>query len=294
MRRAHFVILLFGLLGAEARPATAGAWLRDPGAWYLRGAWLTHTTRERCDCEGTTVQAEPFSGRYREQLVFGYAEWGATERLTLVGSFGYKDARIVEAQVPDYGTRSTTDLRLGARVGLHRGAWPISAEFALAAPTYPRTDPTQPVSGRQQYLPAGSGRIEAEARLQVGRSLFPLPLYTNLDVGYRARGGSFGDQWLLAFEAGGQWGRLFAKSELRAMLPTGELCTSSSAGSVNFQERNLRWAPELAVRVGEQAWLGAGASVPLSLRNALQGTQWSISLAWVRPGPASEGAGSGH
>lgn len=294
VRRALRALLFLLILGVVVPDARAGAWLREPGGWYVRTAWLNHTTRDRWDCEGVRASAEPFGGRYREQLLFGYVEWGATERLTLVGSLGYKDARIVGAQVPDYGTRTTTDLRLGTRVGLHRGSWPVSAEVTLAAPTYPRTDPTQPVGGREQFLPGGTGRIEGEARLLVGRSLFPFPLYANLDLGYRARGGAFGDQWLLAFETGGQWRRLFVKSELRAILPTGALCSSASAGAITFHERNWRWAPELAVRIGERTWLGTGANVPISARNALQGTQWSVSLAWQRPGRPPDEARAGR
>lgn len=266
--------------------ARGGAWLRDPGGWYLRASWLAHQTRERADCAGESVAAEPFGGRYREQMAFVYAEWGASQRITLVGSFGYKDATIEDAAVPDYGTRSTTDLRLGSRLGLRRGAWPVSLEVMFAVPTYPRTDPTRPVGGREQFLPAGSGRLETEMRVLVGRSLHPLPLYTNLDLGYRLRSAPFGDQWLLAWELGGQWRRWFAKSELRALLPTGDLCASASAGAITFHERNLRWAPEIAFRVGSRTWLGVGASIPWSIRNALEGTQWAVSLAWQRPGRA--------
>jgi hypothetical protein len=286
VKLSYSIALFFALVNVACGPtsAWAGAWLREPGGWYAKSTLLAHATRDRWDHQGATTSAEPFGGRYREFHVHQYVEWGASRRLTLVGSFGVKDARIEDAVVPDYGTRSTTDLRIGGRFGLSRGGWPLSLEGSLALPTYDRTDPTLPIGERPQFLPAGNGRAEAEVRVLLGRSLHPIPLYVNLDAGHRFRGGGFGDQWLLAAEAGGTWKRLFAKAELRGTLPTGELRTGSSAGTVSLQERSWRIGPEIALRLGANSWVGLGAAVPFASRNALQGTQWAVSLAWRRMG----------
>lgn len=281
------VCVLWTVAFASVEPATAGAWLRDVGGLYAKTSLLGTATDERFDCEGDRTAAEPFGGRYRERLWFTYLEWGVHERLTLVGSFGVKDARIVDAEVPDYGTRSTGDLRLGVRWGWLRGAWPVSLEVIGSLPTYPRTDPRVGVGAREQFLPAGSGTFESEWRILVGRSLHPLPLYANLDLGYRTRGGAFGDQWLFAVEAGGTAGRLFLKNEVRALLPTGDPCASSSAGAVTLHERSWRWNPELAVALSERWWVGLGTSLPLDGRNALSGIQWTLSLSFERRGSGS-------
>lgn len=286
MKLSSSIALLFAVVAILCGPssARAGAWVREPGGWYVKSSLLAHSTRDRWDHAGATTAAEPFGGRYREVQLHQYVEWGASRRFTLVGSFGFKDARIEEAQVPDYGTRSTTDLRIGGRFAVSQRSWPLAIEGSLALPTYDRTDPSLPVGQRPQFLPAGNGRVEAELRLQLGRSLHPIPLYVNLDAGRRFRGGSFGDQWLVAAEAGGTWSRLFAKAEVRGTLPTGELGTGSSAGTVSLQERTWRFGPELAFRVRDSTWVGLGASLPFSSRNALQGTQWSVSIAWQRMG----------
>jgi len=262
--------------------AVAGAWLQAPGEAYVKTSWLRLHADERASCDGGREGVESFGGSYRENQAFVYAEVGVAPRITAVGSFAYKDARIVDGDVPDYGTRSTGDLRAGVRIGVLSGAIPMSVETLVSIPSYPRSDPTDPIGQRQQFLPAGTGNIDVESRLQAGFSLHPLPLYVNAEAGVRARGGGYGDQWLVAFEVGAVADRLFVKSDLRGTIGHGEFCENASAGAVSIDERVWQWAPEVSVRVGRDLWLGAGVSLPFAARNALIGPQWSLSLAWQR------------
>ncbi|RKZ16663.1 hypothetical protein DRQ53_05715 [bacterium] len=284
MRSYSVLALLFFLL-ADAGPAVAGAWVQPPGASFLKAGALYSSTENRVDCHGEIEAAEPFGGAYRERKFFLYGEYGLIEELTLLGSFVFGEQEIVDAVVPDYGTRSTGDLRMGARWGLRRDPrWPLSVEAVLSVPTYPSTDPTLPVGEREQFLPSGSGTIEAELRLQAGVSFWPLPFYANLDGGYRSRGQPYGDQWLLTGEVGGSTGRFFGKVELRGIWPDGDPCSSSSAGAVSVHERSLRLGPEGSVRVAGNWWLGATWSTLLSGRNTLDNDQWLLSVSWARPG----------
>ena len=214
---------------------------------------------------------------------FTYVEFGIRPWVAGVASMAAKDTRLVDASVPDFGTRSTGDLRLGARWALVRGPVPVSLETTATVPTYPRSDPRALASEREQFLPAGTGHVEWEGLLQVGLSLYPWPVYANLAAGRRERGGAYGDQWLVTVEAGTTVGRVFAKSDLRGVIADGDLCDTASAGAVTFEERSWHWAPEVAVRVSDRWWVGAGAAVLLSGRNTLDGTQWSLSLTWQKP-----------
>jgi hypothetical protein len=270
------------LVAGESR---AGAWLQARGASYLKLTAVYSATDDRLDGHGNREPAEPFGGTYRERKLFWYGEYGVLHWLTLVGSFGWGEQEIVDALVPDYGTRSTGDLKIAGRWGLWRDPKiPISLETAFSIPTYPATDPTLPVGQREQFLPSGSGEVELEFRLQTGVSLWPLPLYANVDGGYRVRGGQFGDQWLLAAEVGGGSDRFFGKLEFRGIWPTGDPAASSSAGAVSIEERNLRLGPEAAWRVTGSWWLGLAWSTLTSGRNTLDNDQWLLSVAWTRPG----------
>jgi hypothetical protein len=273
MVRSACLLLLGAMLAS--RVAWAGAWTQAPGATFAKVSWLSQTASQRWGCRGGSLPADP-AGDFVSHQVFGYVEHGLRSRLTILGSFAYKDQRIDGQR--SYGTRSTGDLRMGARLGLVQGPRPVSVEAVLSVPTYPRSDLGDPVAERKQFLPAGSGRVEAEVHALAGISLFPLPLYGNLDLGYRERGGGFSDQWLAAVELGASSTRLFAKAELRWAWPDTESCEEGAVGAVALHERLVQVAPEVAVRVTRSWWVSLGYAQPLSGRNALDGGQWSLGL----------------
>jgi hypothetical protein len=161
----------------------------------------------------------------------------------------------------------------------------VSLQAILSVPTYPRSELAAPVATRPQYLPAGSGQLEAELMAQVGRSLWPLPLYINGAVGYRARRGEYSDVWVANLEAGAASASFAGKAELRAYLPVADPCGASAAGSTTAAERVFSLAPEAAVRVAASAWLVAGVTIPIAGVNALRAAQWSTGLMfWKRGG----------
>ena len=278
-----FLVLLIVLV-APTRAARAGAWLPEPGAVYTKSSLLLLRADTRRVCGDPDAPVSEFGGTYREVQLFGYAEIGLHPRVAGLVSWAWKDTRLVDASVPEFGTRSTGDLRLGARWGLLRLPVPVSVETIVGLPTYPRSDPRDLVSRREQFLPAGTGHVEWEINVQTGVSLYPWPLYANVMGGRRERGGAFGDLWLLALEVGAAFERVFLKSDWRAVSGDGDPCASASAGAVSLQERSWHWAPEMAFRVAPHWWVGAGASVLLGGRNVLDGTQWSLAVTWQRPG----------
>jgi hypothetical protein len=258
--------------------ATAGAWLQAPRAGFYKLSWLGQSSDERWDCRGDEIAADS-AGRYEQWQLFGYGEYGLLPWLTLTGSWVYKDQRI-DGEVR-YGTRSSGDLRLGARLPLLRLAAPLSVEAILSLPTYERSDLSDAPADRPQYLPAGSGRVEGELHLLAGTSLWPLPLYFNGDLGFRRRGGDFVDQWLGVLEIGSSTPRLFVKSELRLAIPTQEQCSdeNEALGTVALAERNLALGAEAAIRLHRTLWFSAGYARPLSGRNSLVSGVFSVGLA---------------
>ncbi len=275
--------ICLALLSSGIRDARAGAWLQDPGAVYLKTSWLYSQTSAGLDCRGHAREVDEFGGQYEVQQLFTYLEWGARDWITLVGSWSWKDQRISEARIPEYGTRSTGDLRVGARLPIRRGRTPVAFEVTTSIPTYPATDLRAPVADRDQFLPAGSGRFEVEIGLQGGLSLYPLPLYANAGLSRRQRGGDFGDEWLASSELGYSSDRAFAKLAMNWTLPTGDSCASASVGNVAIHEKVVQWSPEVAVRTWGEVWVNVGFSSVLSGRNTLDGDQFSLGFYWIRP-----------
>ena len=280
MFRSTSLVLL--CLCAFASTVRAGAWLQETGASYAKLAYLNLRADSRLGVSGPAGQVSEFGGEYAEHQLFFYGEWGVHPRFTAIGSFAVKDAQIVDSSVPDFGTRSTGDLRGGVRYGVARGDWPVAIESILSLPTYSGDPPSTPTSAREQFVPVGTGEVELELRVQAGRSLHPLPLYVNLDAGRRFRGGAFGDPWLVNLEVGAVVDRFFLKSDLRAEIADGDIDVDGSAGAVTVREDALRWAPELSVELVDGWWLGAGAFFLLDGENTLDGTQYTLSLAWER------------
>ena len=274
---AALLLVLSGL----AAGARAGAWLQPVGGIYAEASYLSSSADERISCRGGSEPAEPFGGRYHDRQVFLYGEYGFRPWLTLVASTAVKEQRIRDAAVPDYGTRSTGDLRLGGRWALHQGGWPLSLETLVSVPTYPQTDLRVGVGQREQFLPAGSGELEAQWSLQIGHSLHPLPVYFSASVGRLHRGGSFGDPWRAALEVGWVTDRLLLKSDVRWSLPSGDPCGSGAAGDVANHARRFDLAPKVGWRVSRALWLQASVDWLVSGRNVLDGTVWGLSVAWI-------------
>jgi hypothetical protein len=174
---------------------------------------------------------------------------------------------------------------LGGRFALRQGGAPLAVQGVLSVPTYPASDLAAPAGARRQFLPAGSGRVEAELQLLAGRSLWPLPMYASGAIGYRVRPGGYADVWLGSLEVGAASPSWFGKVELRAHLAAADPCGARAVGAVAAAERVLGVAPEAAVRVHGPAWLAGGVAIPLQGVNALDAAQWSVAvLLWKRGG----------
>jgi len=264
-----------------ASPARAGAWLQPKGDGYGKVSLLAQRTAQRLDDEGNPANANPGGADYAEQQVFFYGEWGLKHWFTALGSFAIKNQTI--ETTPEFGTLSTGDLRLGGRLGLVQGPKSLAIESLVWIPTYPKSDLSQPPSQREQFLPAGTGEPALEIRLLGGLSLFPLPLYTNLDVGYLARGGEFTDQWLGTVEFGGSNQNLFAKLELRWLFEASSGGVDLVGGRVSPPERFLRAGIELAFRVVGPAWFNLGYSPLIQGQNTLDSNQWGFGLVYWQP-----------
>ena len=145
------------------------------------------------------INDDQFDGRQ----MFLYVEYGLRERLTLVTQVNVGVLTDEDAFVR-METTGIGDLDVGLKYQLVDSPLVVSPMLSLKIPT----------GYDDAYDPAlGTGKLDAEGQLLVSRSLYPLPLYAGVEVGYRLRGGAFSNQWSWSTEVGATpHARVFAKA----------------------------------------------------------------------------------
>lgn len=241
----HRIAVLLALLCLPAF-VRAQAWTLEPGEVYLKITQGFANASERYDADGTVVpyDAETEGTPFRDRSRYLYGEVGLAPSLTFFGTLPYKRLFITDGGFDTPVEREATDLGsavLGLRVGLE-DALGLDDRSALAV----NAGLIVPLGYRRNVAPAvGPGQMDAQFLVAYGRSLWPVPAYAQVGVGYRYRtavfdlsrivacpadqpddaetlcldgGGSevaYSDEWLARLEAGYT---LFDRLRLQGML----------------------------------------------------------------------------
>jgi protein XagA len=199
MRTVCLRVVAFGALMLVAAGAQAGAWLEPPGQGeVILGGTFSDSLRAY-DVNGRLA---PISS-YKKFELTAYAEYGATEQVTLIAAPSVLDFR---ANPPGQSYAGMGVVEAGGRVKLYAvDEWIFSAQATLREAT----------NGRSRiFLDTGHG-VQADARLLIGRTftLLGFPAFSTIEIGYRSPGG-FGhevradamigvrpaDKWLLLLQ----------------------------------------------------------------------------------------------
>jgi hypothetical protein len=171
----------------------AGAWTQKRGAMYNRLVFNYYYADERFN-GGGHKEDFPDHGDYRDINGNYYVEYGLTCRLTLIGSFYYKDIEYDDDRI-NLETYDFGDIDLAARYNLYNGRLGVfSVQGLVKIPgAYDRHD----------RLPLGNGQFDLEFRLLYGLSLWPyIPGYLNFEAGYRWRENDPSDEFRYLVEFG--------------------------------------------------------------------------------------------
>ena len=169
------------LLLAGPEPVTA-QWPVGQGAYWAKISAFHHRTTEEFRASG---EKRPFlsdDAVSRSNAVFFDGLVGLTDRLDLWLQVPYFDLSFDDASA-DRDSQGVGDIRISARynlLSLRDGSIPVSARFTAKVPV---TDLTVDA----EVIPVGEGQWDYEAWLETGLSLWPLPIYSVLWVGYRWR-----------------------------------------------------------------------------------------------------------
>ena len=178
------------LAAHQPRAADAGAWTLGKGNLWSKVTFLSQTTDEHYDGEGSAV-AMPLDARYQTRQVYFDLFYGVRDGIDLglqiplvSNKFVDKDeGNDVATPPPALETESgLSDLRGYAKFKLldqSRTVGTLKLGFKVPMGEY------RPVP---EALSVTDGQWDLEVVGQIGRSFWPTPMYANVDLGYRIRG----------------------------------------------------------------------------------------------------------
>lgn len=180
MRRFTVVIAVASF--AAAAPPLHGQWPVGQGSYWVKGTFFRHTTTEEYRSNGDKREFLSRDAVSRSNAYFLDVLVGVTDRLDVWAQIPYFDLSFDDAA----GDRTSTgvgDIRLSARYNLFQlrgGSIPVSARFTAKVPVADLTIDAE-------VIPVGEGQWDYEAWLESGISLWPMPLYSVVWLGYRWR-----------------------------------------------------------------------------------------------------------
>lgn len=260
------------LVLSVAGPVWAGAWSQAKGHYYAKSSAILYRADEVFDEMGERRALGMDRDRFESAQGFFYLEYGLQDRLTLLTQAGGGQLR-AQNDLLRKETTGIGDLELGLKYQVVDRPVVVSPYLSLKLPTgyHPAYDP-----------PLGTGKVDLEARLLLGRSLFPLPLYLGAEVGYRRRGGLFSDQVVYGVEAGGSRGRVFAKVYVEGReTRSGTQESSGEVGVFQVSEGDFAKAGmNLALNLAGPLWMDCLVEEVFTGDNTGAGRSWGLGLAY--------------
>lgn len=238
--------------------ADAGPWTQKKDGFYIKWAPAFFFTRTEFDHNGDRVaifrEREGFdNASFQELSLTLYAEYGFTDRLTLIGNLPYRhltsawdrfiefdpgDGTIVRANVPaEPKVFGFSDLTLSARCLIFPDPIVVSIQTGFKIPLGYREQP------RNDGAPLGTGNADFEAHLLIGRSLAPYPVYVSSGIGFRIRTGPLHNEVIYNAEAGYRLNRFLFRLGVDGI-------------------RNVRKPPDLAGNIVVTPLPGGGGVAP--------------------------------
>lgn len=181
-------LVLFGV-----NCAFAGAWTAGKGEMYNKLSYNYSIAEGEFSSNSNRVDFAQ-NGKFTDQNITYYVEYGIIDKLTVFGSIPYKFLEYSENH-SWYKSQGTGDVELGLKYNMYNGSYGVfSAQGLVKIPEF------YDVADRPEL---GDGQYDIEARLLYGKSLYPhIPGYINIEIGYRYRFEEPGDQFRYLVEFG--------------------------------------------------------------------------------------------
>ncbi|MEH6447746.1 MAG: hypothetical protein V7765_03710 [Oleispira sp.] len=172
-------------LTAISQSAFSGAWTAAEGAGYNKFAVSSY---EATDFYGESEGFNEFKGTNYSL----YAEHGLRDDVTLFGTLLYQSLKQTDAAGIKTDGSGLSDVEIGLRKRLINGPTVVSTSFLVKLPY---------LYDKHDELPLGNGQTDYEARILLGRSLYPYG-YIGAEAAYRVRTEDPSDEYRYLIEYG--------------------------------------------------------------------------------------------
>lgn len=273
--RVQLKLSALSLSAALSIPCYAGAWVPEQGRGYSKSA-------------AQYFRAKDFFGQADLNEFVGinvsqYGELGIGNHWAIFGQALYQDLR--QTNLTNETTRSSGlgDVEIGAKYQWQAEPFVLSTSLIVKLPYF---------YNEQAALPRGNGQEDVEARILLGKSLWPLKGYVGFELGYRYRAGAPSDEVRYLLEYGYN---LSDNAYLRTKLDG--IATVANAKTVEQGNGNLQLGPEFDLakleltygwnvgepRPREQGRLGFELTYVYDLygSNTLQGQALQFGITWT-------------
>ncbi|MDE2999123.1 MAG: hypothetical protein OXU79_08605 [Gemmatimonadota bacterium] len=274
--RGKFTFLTAILPLLFASHAFGGAWTQKKGGYYLKlsGGYLN--TTQDINAAGDRVRKDG-EGELRDINCTGYLEYGIYDDLTLVATAPYKNMKDTRT----FQTGTALERRWGfgdVEVRLRRLMWNRDFVASVAAggkiPTWYEDD-------ESTRVPLSSKKIDGDARLLIGKSLYPLPGYVTGELGYRLRGGTFSNEWFYTLEAGFTYDRILIKGFISGIRTFGD-CEPGDEVDLIGDQNILKIAPGVIYKLNSRVELSLDLIHVASGCNTTAGNTFFVGVALKR------------
>ena len=179
-------LLIIALSILLPQMASAGAWTLEKGHVWSKITYMSLSTNEHYDNDGNVGQ---IPARYKSQQVYFDVYYGLNDRIDVGVKIPYISNEFVDVspEHPFYGAPDKKDSGLGdvrgvAKINLVNSADLVGTlKLGFKAPM-----------GEYREVPEAlsitGGQWDFDVVAQLGRSFYPVPVYGNVDLGYRLRG----------------------------------------------------------------------------------------------------------
>ncbi len=209
------IIIILGIFIFAPSMLQAGAWAQARGHYYSKFTLIYS------DASGVFGVNSPT--KFTDYALYFYTEYGLIDRATVILNTPFfknseNEANFIRGNSSGY---FAGDIELQAKYQFLDS--PVVASALLGAKVPVAYDIAD-------IPPLGNGETDFDAKLLLGTSLYPTPIYMTGDIGYRVRGGDFLDEINYSFEAG----YTFRKKILLRFLTTGIKASGSASGESNL------------------------------------------------------------
>ena len=179
-------LLIVALSVLMPQMASAGAWTLGKGQVWSKITYMSLSTNEHYDNDGNVGE---IPARYKSQQLYFDVYYGLNDRIDVGVKIPYISNEFVDVspEHPFYGAPDKKDSGLGdvrgvAKINLVNSADLVGTlKLGFKAPM-----------GEYREVPEAlsitGGQWDFEVVAQLGRSFYPVPVYGNVDLGYRLRG----------------------------------------------------------------------------------------------------------